>query len=184
MSRNKILGNININKPASLPLNDFAFQEAENKGLDAFIDAVKSVGGNVIPVRDFNIEKEYSSVKTVGSKMDDYTGNIDLDNASFDELKSLDLALLKGDFGVAENAAIWLPQDNMGQRIVPFIAEYLVIFLSKEQIVSTMHEAYQRIQNVPDYGVFISGPSKTADIEQTLVLGAQGPMRLDVVLTD
>ncbi len=46
-----------------------------------------------------------------------------------------------------------------------------------------MHEAMLEIENFNEgYGVFISGPSKTADIEQSLVIGAQGPLSLTVFL--
>ena len=60
----------------------------------------------------------------------------------------------------------------MKEKAVLFISEYLVIFLEKEKIVNNMHEAYARIEMDPKYnfGTFISGPSKTADIEQALVM--------------
>lgn len=46
-----------------------------------------------------------------------------------------------------------------------------------------MHEAYSRTEKGGyDYGVFMSGPSKTADIEQALVFGAHGPIQVLVVL--
>jgi L-lactate dehydrogenase complex protein LldG len=47
-----------------------------------------------------------------------------------------------------------------------------------------MHEAYARIEMDPKYnfGTFISGPSKTADIEQALVMGAQAARGVTVVL--
>ena len=46
-----------------------------------------------------------------------------------------------------------------------------------------MHEAYERLSSFDEgYGVFISGPSKTADIEQSLVIGAQGPLSTTVFL--
>ena len=59
-----------------------------------------------------------------------------------------------------------------------------MIFLEKKKIVNNMHEAYARIEMDPKYnfGTFISGPSKTADIEQALVMGAQAARGVTVIL--
>jgi len=86
--------------------------------------------------------------------------------------------------GVAENGCIWVPQ-TMKERAIYFISEELVILLDKKNIVNNMHEAYKRVEmNNYGYGVFISGPSKTADIEQALVMGAQAARGVTVVLID
>lgn len=98
------------------------------------------------------------------------------------ELDGTDLAIVKGSFGVAENAAVWLPKQTR-HKAVFFISNALVILLDKEEIVHNMNEAYRRLTDADyDYGVFMSGPSKTADIEQALVFGAHGPIRVTVVL--
>lgn len=100
-----------------------------------------------------------------------------------DKLDQLGTALLEGQLGVAENAAIWLDDSNFPNRLVPFIIQRLIIILDSKKIVSDMHAAYDRI-NLEDtgFGVFISGPSKTADIEQSLVYGAHGTKELVVIL--
>ena len=73
----------------------------------------------------------------------------------------------------------------MKEKAVCFISEYLVILLSRKSIVSNMHQAYERIQFTGyGYGSFISGPSKTADIAQALVMGAQAARGVTVILTD
>ncbi|MEZ0611784.1 lactate utilization protein C [Fibrella sp. WM1] len=98
------------------------------------------------------------------------------------ELDRVDLAVLEGVFGVAENGAVWLPEANMLHRALPFITQHLVLLLDRTALVQTMHEAYARIDRATlSYGVFIAGPSKTADIEQSLVIGAHGARSLTVI---
>jgi len=100
------------------------------------------------------------------------------------ELSELSLAILQGQFGVAENGAIWLDEEDLGFRILPFITEHLVILLDKTQLVGNMHQGYAKICQKPSgFGLFTAGPSKTADIEQSLVIGAHGAKSLKVVLT-
>ena len=92
------------------------------------------------------------------------------------ELKDLDLAIVKGEFAVAENGAVWIKNSNNRHRALYFIANNIVIIVPKNEILNNMHEAYERIDfDNAGYGSFISGPSKTADIEQSLVIGAHGP---------
>lgn len=99
------------------------------------------------------------------------------------DLEDLQLAILEGQFGVAENGAIWLEDAQLPFRALPFITEHLAIVLRKENLVATMHQAYDRIgQNYSGFGLFVAGPSKTADIEQSLVIGAHGAKSLRVVL--
>lgn len=98
------------------------------------------------------------------------------------ELDRVDLAVLEGVFGVAENGAVWVPEAAMLHRALPFITQHLVLLLDKTALVQTMHEAYARIdRSALSYGVFIAGPSKTADIEQSLVIGAHGARSLTVI---
>jgi L-lactate dehydrogenase complex protein LldG len=97
-------------------------------------------------------------------------------------LNGTDLAIIQGELGVAENGCIWIPQ-NVKEKAVYFISEQLVILLDKDAIVNNMHEAYRQIQfSGYGFGVFISGPSKTADIEQALVIGAHGAKGVTVFL--
>jgi L-lactate dehydrogenase complex protein LldG len=100
-----------------------------------------------------------------------------------ERLDGIELAIIPGRFGVAENAAIWVDEADLPHRAVPFVAQHLAIVLPRRAIVADMHAAYRRLPlPMPGYGVFISGPSKTADIEQSLVIGAQGPKSLVVFL--
>ncbi|WP_341226596.1 LUD domain-containing protein [uncultured Arcticibacterium sp.] len=99
-------------------------------------------------------------------------------------LENVEFALFEGTLGVAENGAIWMADEQMGQRVGPFICQRLGIIVKKESIVPLMQQAYEKLDSgASGFGTFISGPSKTADIEQSLVVGAHGSRELFVFLT-
>ena len=99
------------------------------------------------------------------------------------ELDGTDVAVVKGEIGVAENGAIWIPQ-TVKYKAIYFISEKLVILLDRNKIVDTMYDAYRELDGQEyQFGTFISGPSKTADIEQALVMGAHGARDVLVILT-
>jgi len=101
------------------------------------------------------------------------------------DLEHVDFAVLRGHFGVAENAAIWVTDDTVRHRVLFFIAQHMALVVPSSQIVHNMHEAYARIHlGRHPFAGFISGPSKTADIEQSLVIGAHGARSLTVFLID
>lgn len=156
-----------------------------------FMNMTKSVGGNAIEVdkgRDVNelIRELYPDAKEIASNLPEITiatRNPDEVGRACD-LNGTDVGVIRGMFGVAENACVWIPQ-TMKEKAVCFISEHLVILLKKSEIVNNMHEAYRRIQfNDYGYGTFISGPSKTADIAQVLVMGAQAARSATVLLLD
>jgi L-lactate dehydrogenase complex protein LldG len=98
-------------------------------------------------------------------------------------LKTVDLAVLQSDLAVAENGSVWITDAHLPQRVLPFITQHLAVVITPDAIVPTLHEAYEKISdNAYGFGVFIAGPSKTADIEQSLVLGAHGPKTMTVFI--
>ena len=102
---------------------------------------------------------------------------------TMDGLSLADVEVLEidGEFGVAENGAIWLTEEAMPHRVAPFICQHLVINVTK--IVPNMHAAYAELKKPnSSFGLFLAGPSKTADIEQSLVIGAHGARSLTVVI--
>ncbi len=154
-----------------------------------FITMSQNVGGKVIEVKegqDINdiIKEVYPDAKEIASNLPEVTiatRNPDtVEDAR--QLNGTDVGIIRGVFGVAENGCIWIPQ-QMKEKVVCFISENLVILLPKSQIVNNMHEAYRRVEfNDYGYGTFISGPSKTADIAQVLVMGAQAARSVTVLL--
>lgn len=154
-----------------------------------FIRMSENVGGQVLEVeagRDINqlIRELFPDAKEIASNLSEITiatRNPDTVGRARD-LNGTDVGIIRGKFGVAENGCIWVPQETK-EKAVCFISENLVILLPKSQIVNNMHEAYKRIEfNDYGYGTFISGPSKTADIAQVLVMGAQAARSVTVLL--
>jgi L-lactate dehydrogenase complex protein LldG len=113
-------------------------------------------------------------------------GNLDLDTVRDPhELAGVDVAIMRGEFAVAENGAVWVTDKGVAQRVVYFITQHLVLVVPRAQILDNMHQAYERLSfSDAGYGLFIAGPSKTADIEQSLVIGAHGARSLTVLLVD
>ena len=157
--------------------------------LAQFISMTETVGGKVVelqPGQDINqlVRELYPEAKEIASNLPEVTiatRNPDT-CGSPQALNGTDVGIIRGVFGVAENACVWIPQ-TMEEKAVCFISENLVILLKKSEIVNNMHEAYRRIEmNDYGYGTFISGPSKTADIAQVLVMGAQAARSATVVL--
>lgn len=95
----------------------------------------------------------------------------------------VDVLIVEGSFGVAENGAVWLADAATPVRSAAFLAEHVIVLLRRDAVVDTLHEAYVRLgTDLGRHGCFVSGPSKTADIEQALVVGAHGPRSLTIVL--
>ncbi|WP_278582964.1 LutC/YkgG family protein [Prevotella nigrescens] len=168
----------------SKPVDGIVYSDVTNQ----FVEMSKTVGAKVLEVKssdDLNsvIREAHPNAKIFASSINGIEADLNPDTiASAADLNGTDVGIIQGELGVAENGCVWIPQ-TMKERAVCFISEELVILLDKDNIVSNMHEAYKRIQ-MPHYGygVFISGPSKTADIEQALVMGAQAARGVTVIL--
>jgi L-lactate dehydrogenase complex protein LldG len=188
-SREKILSAIQSNQPDYQELTvRFKFDSIFENLYEKFADTLNFVGGKAIEVADYeaikaDIREYYQGVVNIATTIPELTGLADfsLNVSDPHELEMLNLAIIEGDFGVAENAAIWVSEKHLPHRVLPMITQYLVIVLKKSEIVSNMHRAYERVTvNETGFGTFISGPSKTADIEQSLVIGAHGARGLTV----
>lgn len=178
---------VKYEKPDLKPLEEIALNYPSK--VEQFYLIMKQVGGEAVflekgdDVNDF-IKKAYPEAKRIASNLKGITcatfNPDDVDDPA--ELNGTDLAVIDGKIGVAENGAVWIEQD-VKQRAIYFISEKLVILLDRNKIVNNMHEAYKLIDTGEyGFGTFISGPSKTADIEQALVMGAHGARDVLVIL--
>ncbi len=189
-TKSSILSNLRQNVRETYDKPDLSFAKLTYPDpIEAFIHtALTSAGANVVEMKegdDINdlIRQAYPKAKTIASNVPGIKADKNPDTAkSPQDLDGTDVSVVEGTIGCAENACVWIPQ-TMEQRAVCFICEYLVIIVDKKNIVNNMHEAYSRIE-MPEkgFGAFISGPSKTADIEQSLVYGAQSFCGVTIIL--
>ena len=181
----------NIQQKYDMPSLDDIKAITYSDPLVQFITMTESVGGHVIEVKEGQnvndiIKGLFPDAKEIASNLPEITiatRNPDTVGRARD-LNGTDVGIIRGKFGVAENACVWVPQ-TMKEKAVCFISENLIILLPKSQIVNNMHEAYKRIEfdeTYDGYGTFISGPSKTADIAQVLVMGAQAARSATILL--
>ncbi|QMU31513.1 LUD domain-containing protein [Adhaeribacter radiodurans] len=189
-SREKILEAVKRNQPENTPLPTVPFFEPPfTDSVRKFSEVVQAIGGEVHQVSSYaeinTILKKEFGTKTIFSSAKELAELVQtgLDYKNAHAFADLELAVVEANLAVAENGAVWVTEDLIQERALPFIAQHLALIIPAETIVPTMHEAYGKIGTL-DYGfaTFIAGPSKTADIEQSLVLGAHGPKSLLVFL--
>ena len=190
-TREKILEAVLKNQPQTTLLPDVSvFKGDAADVVQKYMDVFKSIGGGAYLVEDIAAIKtilyeQFDFTKRILTTLPELSDACELLSSSDDVhgLENIELAVIKAHFAVAENGAVWLTEDLMGQRIVPYICQHLAVIVNAETIVPTLHEAYEIIGE-GDYGFagFIGGPSKTANIEQALVLGAHGPLSMTVFI--
>ena len=184
-SRDRILAAAQANKPAELPLPtvpDFGGEAT----VERFSAALAGIGGTVVWLDGLEtlgptLHQLFPEARHTTSPLFQGTVRVDAQTPT-EVLAGIDLAVLPGEIGVAENGAVWLPEVNMLHRALPTITQHLVLVLDHRRLVATMHQAYAQLPNTGGYGKFVAGPSKTADIEQSLVIGAHGARSLVVLL--
>ena len=161
-ARNAILSSI---RAAAVPRSPAAALVVLPAGitdlLDHFLQMLDGVGGHGVVRR---------ADQTIESVVADFSG-VDLG----------EMVAVPGRFAVAENGAVYVDAADLVARADIVRAEHLVLVVPAAALVPTMHEAVRLIPEGSACGWFLSGPSKTADIEQSLVVGAQGARTLHVI---
>lgn len=158
--------------------------------VERFKEVLTSIGGSIIPVRSESGIQEYlyhhfETHHRIISVLPKTENKGVSGSNTLHHLDNVEVTVVKGHFGVAENGSVWITDSQLSDRVLPFICQHLMVIINMDEIVATMHEAYDRIGLMDyDFGTFIAGPSRTADIEQSLVLGAHGPRSMTVFLLE
>lgn len=171
-----------------VPLPELPFFD---QGLDLVDTLKKSLRLNGAQVTELKksdliskLNQKFSSAQNVFSVIPERPGNIQVTETSDPHLlDDVEIAVLNAEFGVAETGALWIDSSGMVMPVIPFIVQHLIVILDQKNLVENMHQAYAKMDiRKQSFGLFIAGPSKTADIEQSLVIGAHGSLSLTVFL--
>ncbi len=184
-ARENILAAVRAGQPTAVPLPAVPAFGGDDS-VEKFAGLLASIGGEMVMLASLSelasaVARRYPADYHTASDLMPATVAVTAATGG-ETLAGIDLAVLRGTLGVAENGAVWLPEANMLHRALPVVAQHLVLVLDRRALVATMHQAYAQIRDVGGYGVFLAGPSKTADIEQSLVIGAHGVRSLTVML--
>jgi L-lactate dehydrogenase complex protein LldG len=191
-SRRRILSALRAAAPADVPLPELP--RANPRPADparAYAEALTAVGGACVPVPAAALAEAVAALaakveaRRIASTVPGVAGDVDL--AALDDphqLEGVDLAVLRGEFAVAENGAVWVDTRPLGvHRGLFVVTQHLALVVRAGDLVADMHEAYERLSlEGAGFRLFIAGPSKTADIEQSLVIGAHGARSCTVFL--
>ena len=189
-SRETILSLIRENQPQSvaMPELNFAKQTFEDP-VTRFCELVESVGGMTKIIKGNESFSEFTNIEKRDKVLSTLKGipdqNIDRNNIkSPHDMQDIDYCCFHTDLAVAENGAFLTKCEDFDFRSVYFLAQHLIVTVNAKDIKHNMHEAYKHVDvdDLGEFSVFISGPSKTADIEQCLVIGAHGARSLQVFI--
>lgn len=190
-SRDEILARVRKNQPPARPLPAVpAFDDAVTGSvLESFETALVRMGGKLAEAPDDGdldalVHRLFPDAKVISSATPEVRGNRPLEAATTPaDLHEVDVGVVRAVYGVAETGSVWLTDAQFKVNTLGFLAQHLVVLLDPSRIVVNLHHAYrERRQFDARYGVFMTGPSATADIEGVLIHGAQGIRTLTVVL--
>ena len=191
-SRDLILSAIRSARPPAVARPDVSLTVgsfgAPHELVRLFTEMAESAGADVRgasrPELSSAIDTAYPAMRRTVSALDPSNG-AGLDAGTPHAFADTDLFVCEAVLGVAENGAVWLPLSRLRYRSAVFLATNVVIVLKRAMIVASLHDAYAAIDvSAEGFGVFIAGPSKTADIELALVVGAHGAMSVTILLVD
>lgn len=112
-----------------------------------------------------------------------------LENAAAGELFDCDLGVTGAQWGVAETGTLVLESDAERHRLASLVPSAHVAFIESRNVRQTLGEVLQALSDRGEAGLsravtFITGPSRTSDIELTLAIGVHGPAELYVVIIE
>ena len=111
-----------------------------------------------------------------------------VDDGLREHMAGIDIGLTMVDYGIAETGTLVIDSSSEAVRLATMVSEVHVAVLPKSRIRATAldleTELRDLMQSAPNYAAFITGASRTADIERVLALGVHGPLELHILLLE
>ena len=111
-----------------------------------------------------------------------------IDGGMRDHLAGVDVGFTVAEYGIAETGTLMLDCPSEDLRLATMVSEFHICVLPKSKIRPTAYSIEKmmltRMRKHPDYLAFITGASRTADIERVLALGVHGPLELHILLLE
>lgn len=103
-------------------------------------------------------------------------------------LAGIDIGFTMADWGIGETGSLVLESSSEELRLATMVSEIHVAVIPKSKIRATAEDLYAELkgymQQKPNYLAFVTGPSRTADIERVLALGVHGPLELHILILE
>lgn len=193
-AREAILSAVRAARPAATAAPDVggvvATFSRSNDVVPQFVAAAESAGAQVVTGSRGDVDRVVRAARSASGRLvsviDVEVGAEPVDAvppALPHAFADTDVYVCEAVLGVAENGAVWLPLSRLRHRSAVFLATHVVVLLERAQLVPDLHAAYELMDLAAEgFGILVAGPSKTADIEQALVIGAHGAKSLTVLL--
>lgn len=192
-SRDSILAAVRRQLPQSSPLPTLEGPWITYPDpISQFASVLESIGGRCLRAESeaevaehLGTLPQYAAAKqTLSLAPGTVAGTVDIESITDPhQLFDIDFAILPGGVAVAENAAVWVSDAAVKHRVIYFLCQHLALVVRASDVVNNLYEAYERLPVTSSpFGGFIAGPSKTADIEQSLVIGAHGARSMTVFI--
>jgi L-lactate dehydrogenase complex protein LldG len=109
-------------------------------------------------------------------------------NSDREDIGKTPLIITRSEFLIARLGSVLVSSKQMSGRLANFIPDLHIVIAEQNQVVEKVKDAIELLKkkydSMPSMTTLITGPSRTADIEKTLVMGAHGPRELIVFVLE
>lgn len=100
------------------------------------------------------------------------------------QLAACSVAITLADYLLCDTGTAVLLEPNQKSRLLTLLPEWLILIVEEKNALADLPTLYQKVEGNTSQPFFVTGPSRTADIEKQLVLGVHGPKRLTVIIVN